>query len=285
MLDSSLYRCQWDVVLLNLVDLAPGTIVDVNTFTSDDRASLDRDLPPEGAWAPGYAVVGGPRVPGSPPLGPIDFLIGSPPGRYLWFRVRMEGDGFSTPALGSVDLRLPRQSYTQYLPAVFLEDEPSRRFLERFLAIFQTEWDSLEARVDAIPALANPRVVPESQIDTLAGWLGQTFEPGWSVDQRRDLLQALPAALFAERPRKGGDNEDDDPLPGGSRRGTPAALRDYLPRRAEVSGEGDRSAGVSVRDRGVPGARLLRVAGEARRSVDAWRARSVGRTRRAAGGR
>ena len=116
---------------------------------------------------------------------------------------------------------MPRQSYTEYLPAVFLEDEESRRFLERFLAVFQATWDGLESEIDQIPSLADPSAVKPTHLNVLASWLGQTFENGWSVDQRRGLLKALPRILFADR-------GPDEERPGGSRRGTLGGFRDYL---------------------------------------------------------
>ena len=108
------------------------------------------------------------------PPRPIDFLVGSPPGQFLWFKVIMKGDGIVTPALASARLRLPRQSYVEYLPAVFLEDEAGRRFLERFLAVFQATWDGLEAEIDRFPSLADPSAVKPTHLNVLASWLGQT---------------------------------------------------------------------------------------------------------------
>jgi phage tail-like protein len=222
-LDSRVFRCPWDTMTFQFIALPPGCAVEMATLTSDDDLTPGQVLEqPEGAWAKGLTVSGAARLASTRPkdLAP-DCLIGDPPGRFLWFRLRFTGDGFSTPVLKSVSLKLPRNSYVEYLPPVFLEDEESRRFLERFLAVFQQEWDALDENVDSLPRLADPRAVDGSQLEFLAKWFGHTFENGWSPDRRREFLTALPAILFAGR-------KEGEERPGGCRRGTTAALRELL---------------------------------------------------------
>jgi hypothetical protein len=123
-------------------------------------------------------------------------------------------------------VRFPRRSYLEHLPAVFSEDDASRRFLERFLAVFQFEWDRLEDEAATVARLFDPGAAPPRELDRLAGWLGVAFPPGASEADKRRLLAGVPDALFA--PPKPDPGDPTRVLPGGPRRGTPASLRKYL---------------------------------------------------------
>ena len=85
-----------------------------------------------------------------------DCLVQSGPGRYLWLRLTFNSNGSDSPELRSLKVFYPRVSYLQYLPAVYQEDENSRLFLERFLSIFQSEFDDLDRKIDGIWQLFNP---------------------------------------------------------------------------------------------------------------------------------
>ena len=214
-LDSQIYRCVWDAVELGFADLSAGCMAKVRTQTADDDT-----FDPAG-WHDGFAAVGTSDGPGVGRDRTIDFLVTSPPGRYLWLEVSFQGDGFATPVLRGMTVRFPRRSYLEHLPAVFSEDEQGRDFLERFLAIFQSSWDPFERQAQSLAGLLDPRAVQASHLGYLAGWLGQTFASGWPEEERRRLLAALPGIRFARR-------ADGEQRPGGSRSGTPAALREYL---------------------------------------------------------
>lgn len=227
-LDSGIERCQWHRIELELADLPVGSQVEVSTFTADDlRAPTEIVALHTSAWETSYTVVGqaqrppdpGRRQPGVARNGagdaprtipPIEFLVQSLEGRYLWLRVTLRGDGYGTPAVRSLRVHYPRDSYLQYLPAVYAEDQDSRRFLERLLAIFQTEWDDLERRVEEVAAYFDPAAVPAEGgfLDYLAGWLALPLEGDWTPEQRRRLLVAAREIY--------------------PRRGTAAGLRAYL---------------------------------------------------------
>jgi phage tail-like protein len=230
-LDGRVYGCRWDAIALDFADLPHGCRVELSTSTADAFSSVaaGASVPPtpdagSAGWALGLSATGPPRSPTADPRIRTDFLVNSPPGQYLWLRIRFRGDGFSTPVLSGLTVRFPRRSYLEHLPAVFSEDEAGRRFLERFLAIFQAEWDQLETRVDELAGVFDPNavgVVAPDFIDYLAGWLGVSFENGLSNAAKQQILKRLPCAFFAPR-------QPDTGQPGGSRRGTPAALRGYV---------------------------------------------------------
>jgi phage tail-like protein len=83
----------------------------------------------------------------------------------------------------------PRVSYLQYLPAVYQEDENSRPFLERFLSIFQSEFDDLDRQIDRIWQLFNPDSIPAQDLNWLASWLAVVVNPAWSEGKLRSMLK------------------------------------------------------------------------------------------------
>jgi phage tail-like protein len=213
-LDSTIFGCQWHRVELELDQLPAGTSVCIQTFSADDEFT---PLPAANAplWQQGYRAVGAVQPPPGDPAGqtvpqpPNDFLVQSRQGQYLRLRITLHSDGFATPRLRGLRLHFPRESYLAYLPAVYAADETNRWFLERYLSLFQTDWDALERVIAAGSAYADPDAVPAGPaLDALAQRFGLPIEREWRAEERRVLLQQL-RAFYRER-------------------GTVAGLRAYL---------------------------------------------------------
>jgi phage tail-like protein len=222
-LDSATYRCQWHRIELTLSQLPPGSQVTVSTYTADVEDDIDPPPPPapdSALWAAGYTLTGTLQSPdGVAPVDPAnirpgapgnDFLIRSGEGRYLWLKIELQGDGYGTPVIDALRAYFPRDSYLRYLPAVYSADDDSRRFLEHFLAIFQTEWDALEEAIATTARYFDPAAVPATGgfLENLASWLALPLEGTWTQEQKRVLLAAAPH-VYPER-------------------GTAAGLRRYL---------------------------------------------------------
>jgi phage tail-like protein len=220
-LDSATYRCQWHRIELGLTQLPPGTQVLVSTYAADatDDAAIagGAKLPPppdagSALWAAGYTFTGTLQPPldaaaqttettGQTPSSPgNDFLVQSGEGRYLWLKIEFWGNGYGTPVIEALRAYFPRDSYLRYLPAVYSSDDESRRFLEHFLAIFQTEWDALETLIATSARYFDPAAVPATGgwLENLAGWLALPLEGTWSEAQKRVLLEAA-SGVYPQR--------------------------------------------------------------------------------------
>jgi phage tail-like protein len=197
-LDSDLDRCQWHRLELDLPALPAGTRVTVSTF-ADQRARPDDEIAalPAAAWGTPQGFMGEATPPDAPASATAaEFAVQSVAGRYLWVRVELAGDGYVSPAVGAIRAHYPRESYLSYLPAVYEADEESRRFMERFLAIFQTEWEGLEQTVHEVERCFDPDAVPPGPLlAELARWLALPLEGDWDDAQRRRLLAAAPALV------------------------------------------------------------------------------------------
>ena len=181
-LDSGLEKCQWHRILMDAVLPAKSSgnttkqgagSVEIESYTSE-RNNIDVAAVPETSWQ--RCVLTGDDNP--------DCLVQSGPGRYLWLRVTLRSNGIASPLIKGIKVFYPRVSYLQYLPAVYQEDTDSRIFLDRFLSIFQTEFDNFDRRIDNVWQLFDPASVPEKHFDWLASWLGLFIQPDSLIDQR-----------------------------------------------------------------------------------------------------
>jgi phage tail-like protein len=187
-LDSNIPNCQWHRVLLN-ASLPKGTSIQIDSFSAETK--------PDPAQADTAAQVVDPLDPsfdqwklcikagGDNP----DCMVQTGPGRYLWLRLIFSSNGMNSPDLRWLKVFYPRVSYLQYLPAVYQEDENSRLFLDRFLSIFQTEFDDLDRQIDRIWQLFNPGSVPAKALRWLASWLALDVDPAWSESKLRKMLK------------------------------------------------------------------------------------------------
>ncbi len=193
-LDSRLYRCQWHRIALQ-VEIVLGASVQVDTFSAEAERSLGEiAVLPEEWWAT-RQVAGDPQQ--GEPGRDWDCLVLSPPGRYLWLRLTLSGDGSVTPVVRRIIAYYPRSTALRYLPAVYGEDADSAAFLERFLAIFDAMFATIGDVVDNIAAYFDPLATPAVSrqpgrldfLSALASWIGLALELNWPEAKRRRLVE------------------------------------------------------------------------------------------------
>src|SRR5262249_47745240 len=119
-----------------------------------------------------------PRVSGDG-VGTWELLFQNARGRWLELRLRLKGNGRSTPRLRAARAYYPRFSYLQYLPAVYREDRDSASFLERFLANMEGTLTAIEDRIAASQTLIDVRSAPPDALEWLASWVGLSLDPTW----------------------------------------------------------------------------------------------------------
>ncbi len=211
-LDSRLYNCSWHRMEIEIEQLPPGTKIEIGTFSykQEDEAPIVGNDP---RLVVAHTIIAPTQPPPDSELRKKptteEFLIQSSLGQFLTIALRISGDGFATPVVRRLRVHYPRESYLEYLPPLFSADEPTRVFLERFLSIFQTEWDDFDRKIEESEMFFDPDSVPEGPaLNYLASILGVPFEGSWSGQQNRRLLQAVPKIY--------------------PHRGTVSALRDYV---------------------------------------------------------
>ena len=194
-LDSQLAGCVWHRVVLTAT-VPRGTRVVVwaaTAETPDDANPAWVELPPataadaDGTW---------------------DALLRCAPGRYLWLRLVLAGVGPVAPAVTRVRVEFPRLGLLRHLPAVFAENPTAADFTDRMLAVLDTTFRSVEARLDGFGRYLDPAAAPPDALRWLAGFVGLSLDRNWDDARRR---RWLAAAWLLHRER-----------------GTPAGLRRLL---------------------------------------------------------
>ena len=150
-IDSGIPRCRWHRVRMD-ADIPSGTTVAIAVSTSEEHVPTSQAAPDQ-EWS-GFAV-------GTPhwadwqnaELNSGDFLVQQPPGRYLFLRLRLAGDGFHTPSVQRIRLDFPRQTSLDQLPFVYRENPQAEDFSERFLSLFDAFLEDVDGVIERLPAL------------------------------------------------------------------------------------------------------------------------------------
>ena len=192
-IDSGIPRCRWHRVRID-AEIPPGTSLALAVSTHEEA-----DPPPQGPaviadgdWA-GFA--GGVPHPDDwyeAPLNALDFVVDQPPGRYLFVRLRLTGDGTHSPVVRRIRLDFPRQTSFDRLPAVYHDNPAAISFGERFLSLFDAAVEDIDQVIERYPALLDVDGVPQELLPWLGGFLGVTMDAGWSPERRREILKAVP---------------------------------------------------------------------------------------------
>lgn len=174
-LDSGIPRCRWHRVQID-ADVPPGTSLSVQVASSEDRETW----PAAEDWSPLDTT------------NDLDFLIDQPPGRYLFARVALHGNGTSTPVVRRIRLDFPRATSLDFLPPVYREDPRAEDFTERFVSLFDAPMADIDRAIERFPALLDVDGVPEDVLPWLGSFLDLVFDAAWETSRRRTILRALP---------------------------------------------------------------------------------------------
>ncbi len=188
-LDSGMPRCPWHRVRWQ-GSVPIGTTLSISVSTSEQAT------PPAQGVADGIWAAFAPGRPHPADWQRVDnqrdFLVRQPPGRYLFLRIRMTGDGRQTPRLARMRVDFPRQTSLDQLPAVFRDSPEAEDFSERFLALFDAFLDEVDEHIARLPALLDVDGVPDGVLPWLGSFLDIAMDPAWDAAQRRRLLQSAP---------------------------------------------------------------------------------------------
>lgn len=188
--DSGAAGFSWDRITLDAMIPPSGRIV-LTTLTLEQEMERDRlDSLPDTRWSRPLAINPGDRP---------EVLIQSRPGRYLYIRIELSGDGSESPSIAEIDLFGPRRSSLQYLPAPFHDDPESASFLDRFLSYFDVVFDEIRRQNTDIARNFDPDAAPEgAMLDWLGAWFDLDFPASWPVATRR-VAVAEATALHRSR--------------------------------------------------------------------------------------
>lgn len=189
--DSRINDTQWHRMKLDFELSGPGTQVRVCYYATDNDDITYKNIVND-TWSsflpnPGDAL--------------FDADISR--GRYLWINIELIGSEFDSPKIRSLRLYYPRMSYLRYLPAIYQEDESSRKMLESFLSIFESFFVDIEENIDSITQYFDPDGIPAEYISWLGSWLGLDIDETWTERKKRDLISRAPELYRMRGTRQG----------------------------------------------------------------------------------
>ncbi|QBX35176.1 phage tail protein [Paracoccus liaowanqingii] len=200
-LDSGIPRCRWHRLILD-AEIPAGTRLGLAVATSETalptaQGTVDPDW---AGFAPGLPHPGDWQViePGQ-----LDALIRTPPGRYLFLRLRLSGDGSATPRVRRIHIDFPRATSADLLPSVYREEGVAGDFTERFLSLFDASLGMVDAAVAQFPALIDGARARDEVLPWIARFLAVSLDETWDAATRRRILRAAPD-LFRRRGTRAG---------------------------------------------------------------------------------
>src|SRR5205823_3787355 len=98
--------------------------------------------------------------------GTWELLLQHAQGRYLQIKLKLLGNGRSTPRIRAMRIYYPRFSYLEhYLPAVYRDDSDSASFLDRFLANIEGFYTAIEDKIANIAMLFTVASTPAEALE------------------------------------------------------------------------------------------------------------------------
>ncbi len=145
------------------------------TFLTDDA----NEVPPEpdadlASWTPGPPDV-------------ADIYIGEE-AQFLWVAGLFEGDGLTSPRVEQIRVEADHETYSRYLPPLYIREPAHKKTIDRFLALFESQYADVELSMAHMAQLFDQATVSEQWLDWLAGWLAVPLDEGWPEGKKRQAI-------------------------------------------------------------------------------------------------
>lgn len=120
------------------------------------------------------------------PVGSGTDILLSRTGQYLWLALELTASGEGRPRVDALSLRMSGDHMTDYLPAIYQEQD----FTWRFLSIFNSIFQDMEAAIEDLPRQLNPASASPEMLEYMAQWLCMDAE-----SDAETLRERLPGVL------------------------------------------------------------------------------------------
>lgn len=108
-------------------------------------------------------------------------------GRYFWFMVEFREQSGKRFKINSIKLEFPHETFIDYLPKIFKENDSDTLFLDRFINIFQDIFIDIEKNIDDVFILFDPLSVNKQNLN----WLCEMID----IDYFFELEEAIQRRL------------------------------------------------------------------------------------------
>lgn len=134
-----------------------------------------------------------------------DLLIHEVTGRYLWIVVELFAQSIQS-CISEICIYFPKQSWIYYLPEIYQKEDAKTTFLERYLGIFQTLYEDIDANIAAVASMIDIDSAEGEFLNWLSEWLDVEESYIWSEEQLRRLLKHA-VLLYKSRGTRQGISE------------------------------------------------------------------------------
>lgn len=121
----------------------------------------------------------------------FDILLHDAVGQYFWFKIEILNLEDNKSQVQSIRIEFPIQSFLKYLPEVYQADEESKKFLEGYLAIFQSLYMDMEKKIDKVSSYFDPDVTNKEFLEWLCKWVKIENSYIWKEEKLRFLLKNI----------------------------------------------------------------------------------------------
>lgn len=119
--------------------------------------------------------------------------------RFVWVGVEFTSEGSTTRSLEQLRIEFAPRTYVDQLPAIYSHDAQERRLLERFMSLYGSLFEDVEAEIAGMHRLFDPMGARASWLEWLAGWLAVELSDEWDEARKR----AAVAQAFESYARRG----------------------------------------------------------------------------------
>ena len=139
------------------------------------------------------------------PANPRKTILHNATGRYLWVEIELLGTRDDSPTITGFRATFPRDSATDFLPAIYREDATAGEFTERFVALFESVFEEIEAGIDSLPSYVDPVGAPDDPavLKWLGQWLAVDVDDSWPSGFTRAVLARAPEIYRMRGTRRG----------------------------------------------------------------------------------
>lgn len=190
-LDSGIPRCRWHRVRID-ADVPDESTVSLSVSTHEEANPPPQGNETDPLWQGFEDGIPHPSDWQSTATDVNDMLIDQPPGRYLFVRLRLRGNGLVSPMVQRVRIDFPRQTSIDELPVVYRDNPEAEAFTERFLALFDAAIEDIDQAIARYPALLDSEGVAPEVLPWLGSFLDVVMDTNWDVARRRRILAAVP---------------------------------------------------------------------------------------------
>lgn len=117
-----------------------------------------------------------------------DVLLHGISGRYIWFLIEIYSGSGTSAQITEVKVQLPSQSWIDYLPQIYRKGDGETHFLERYLAVFQTMYEELDAMIADSAYWFDPECTDPSFLLWLADWIDIAESWLWPEEKLRTFI-------------------------------------------------------------------------------------------------